>query len=66
VALIVPNMDALDKAGIGADGLDAMMRQNRAFLNSKLPSYSAVNDYELRFEPFSKTPKGSIRRFMYK
>ena len=66
VALIVPNIDALDKAGIGADGLDAVMRQNMVYLNSKLPSYSAVNDYDIRFEPFSKTPKGSIRRFMYK
>ena len=66
VALIVPNMDALDKAGIGADGLDAIMRQNIVALNNKLPGYSAVNDFELRFEPFSKTPKGSIRRFIYK
>lgn len=66
VALIVPNMDALDKAGIGADGLDAVMKQNITYLNSKLPAYSVVNDFELRFEPFSKTPKGSIRRFMYK
>ena len=66
VALIVPNMDALDKAGLGADGLDAIMRQNIVALNNKLPGYSAVNDFELRFEPFSKTPKGSIRRFMYK
>ena len=66
VALIVPDMDALDRAGIGADGLDAVMHQNIVYLNSKLPAYSAVNDYELRFEPFSKTPKGSIRRFMYK
>jgi long-chain acyl-CoA synthetase len=66
VALIVPNMDALDKAGLGADGLDAIMRQNIVALNGKLPSYSSVNDYNLRFEPFAKTPKGSIRRFMYK
>ncbi len=66
VALIVPDMDALDKANIGADALEAVMKQNIAFLNSKLPAYSAVNDFELRFEPFSKTPKGSIRRFMYK
>ena len=65
-ALIVPNLDALDKAGIGADGLDAIMKQNIVCLNGKLPGYSAVNDYELRFEPFAKTPKGSIRRFMYK
>ena len=66
VALIVPDMDALDRAGIGADALDAIMRQNLVALNNKLPGYSAVNDFELRFEPFSKTPKGSIRRFMYK
>jgi long-chain acyl-CoA synthetase len=66
VALLVPKMDELDKAGLGADGLDAIMRQNLVALNNKLPGYSAVNDYELHFEPFAKTPKGSIRRFMYK
>ena len=66
IALIVPNMDALDKAGINADALDAIMKQNITLLNSKLPAYSTVNGFEIRFEPFSKTPKGSIRRFMYK
>ena len=66
IALIVPNMDALDKAGINADALEAVMKQNISLLNSKLPTYSTVNGYELRFEPFAKTPKGSIRRFMYK
>ncbi|MBO4724329.1 MAG: AMP-binding protein [Bacteroidaceae bacterium] len=66
IALIVPNMDALDKAGIGADTLDAIMKHNIQYVNSKLPAYSAINSFELRFEPFSKTPKGSIRRFMYK
>ena len=66
VALIVPNVDALDKASIGADTLDAIMRHNIQYVNSKLPAYSAINSFELRFEPFSKTPKGSIRRFMYK
>ena len=66
IALIVPNMDALDKAGINADALDAIMKQNITLLNSKLPAYSIVNGFEIRFEPFAKTPKGSIRRFMYK
>ena len=66
VALIVPNVDTLDKAGIGADTLDAIMTHNIQYVNSKLPAYSAINSFELRFEPFSKTPKGSIRRFMYK
>ena len=65
-ALIVPNVDALDRAGIGADTLDAIMKHNIQYINSKIPAYSAINNFELRFEPFSKTPKGSIRRFMYK
>ena len=66
IALIVPNMDALDKAGLNADALEAIMKQNITLLNSKLPAYSAINSFELRFEPCSKTPQGSIRRFMYK
>ena len=66
VALIVPNLDALDAAGLTADAVDAIMRQNIVALNAKMPAYSAVNDFELRFEPFAKTPKGSIRRFLYK
>lgn len=66
VALIVPNMDALDNAGLTSAAVDAIMRQNIQALNAKLPAYSAVNDFELRFEPFAKTPKGSIRRFLYK
>jgi len=66
IALIVPNLDALDKAGLNADALEAIMKQNIALVNSKLPAYSTVNGFEIRFEPFAKTPKGSIRRFMYK
>ena len=66
IALIVPDMDALDKGGLNADALEAIMKQNIALLNSKLPAYSTVNGFEIRFEPFAKTPKGSIRRFMYK
>ena len=66
VALIVPDMNALDKSGMTSDTLDAVMRQNIVALNSQLPAYSAVNDFELHFEAFAKTPKGSIRRFLYK
>ena len=34
-------------------------------LNTKLPQFALVRTFELRSEPFAKTPKGSIRRFMY-
>ena len=35
-------------------------------LNKKIPAYSAVGGYEILFDPFAKTPKGSIKRFMYR
>ncbi|MCF0174683.1 MAG: hypothetical protein HUJ95_05005, partial [Bacteroidales bacterium] len=52
-------------AGIDADSLKAIMERNIHVLNTRIPKYSAVSTFELRFEPFAKTPKGSIKRFMY-
>ena len=66
VALIVPNMDLAAADHLDANALSAVMEQNIEALNAKIPSYSQVSGFELRYEPFSKTPKGSIRRFMYK
>ena len=51
--------------GIDANTMNAIMDENISYLNSQIPKYSAVSSYELRFEPFAKTPKGSIKRFMY-
>lgn len=65
-ALIVPNQALLSEQNIDAAGLDNIMKANIALLNEKIPGYSAVSDFELHFEPFAKTPKGSIKRFMYK
>ncbi len=63
VALIVP--DANLTGDLDAVALKNVMDANLTALNKKIPAYSQVSSYELRFEPFSKTPKGSIRRFMY-
>ena len=63
VALIVPNQNLT--ADMDAATLKNVMDANLAVLNKKIPGYSQVSSYELRFEPFVKTPKGSIRRFMY-
>lgn len=65
-ALIVPNQALLSEQNIDAAGLDNIMKANIALLNEKIPGYSAVSDFELHFDPFAKTPKGSIKRFMYK
>lgn len=63
VAIIVPDPNRTEM--LDASGLKKIMDTNIEVLNSKIPVYSHVSGYELRFEPFAKTPKGSIRRFMY-
>lgn len=64
-AIIVPDGNAIEQAGFDAATVNAVMAENVKYLNTQIPKYSAVTSFELRFEPFAKTPKGSIRRFMY-
>ena len=65
-ALIVPDQAMLADQNIDADTLKSIMDANLATLNQKIPAYSSVHGYEVQFTPFAKTPKGSIKRFMYK
>ena len=44
--------------------LNAIMEENLQSLNARLPQYAQVKTFELRFEPFAKTPKGSIKRYL--
>ena len=63
VALIVPDMNLA--ADLDAAGLKSVMDSNLEILNKRMPAYSQVASYEMHYDPFAKTPKGSIRRFMY-
>ena len=65
VALIVVDYDAMKVAGISADKAQEIVEGSVFALNAKLPSYSQIARCELRKEPFEKTPKLSIKRFMY-
>ncbi len=65
-ALIVPNQNLLAEQNIDASTLGQIMDNNLTDLNKKIPAYSAVGGYEILFDPFAKTPKGSIKRFMYR
>ena len=66
VALIVPNPDAVKEAGLSPEELQKAMEENVSALNEKLPVYSKITVCEIKNEPFEKTPKLSIKRFMYK
>lgn len=65
VALTVVDYDALKAAGIGGEDVQGAVESSVFALNSKLPAYSQISRCELRAEPFEKTPKLSIKRFMY-
>ena len=66
VALVVPNTDEVAAAGIAADRIQARIEADVFALNEKLPVYSKITACEIKDEPFEKTPKLSIKRFMYK
>lgn len=65
-ALVVPNPDAVKEAGIPTEELQATIEQLVFALNEQLPNYSKITVCEIMDQPFEKTPKLSIKRFMYK
>lgn len=65
VAILVVDYDAMAADGIASEKIQEVIDGNVFALNAKLPSYSQIGRCELRSEPFEKTPKLSIKRFMY-
>jgi len=66
VAIVYPDEDAAVRARLSKEKIDQMMDYNLNTLNRELPGYSKVSSIELRDEPFEKTPKQSIKRYLYK
>lgn len=65
ISLIVPNWEAMKADGLSVEDYEKLVREEIKRINVELPAYSRVNDIELRQDPFEKTPKQSIKRFMY-
>ena len=66
VALVHPDMDEVKNMGFTQEDLESIMEQNRQQLNEQLPVYSKLQAFELMEEEFQKTPKKSIKRYLYK
>ncbi|MDR3140187.1 MAG: AMP-binding protein [Tannerellaceae bacterium] len=64
-ALIYPDLELLDKNGISHTELEKIMQQNMNELNAEMPAYSKVSGFKLLQEEFEKTPKRSIKRYLY-
>ena len=65
VALVVVDYDAGKKSGLSEEQVNQAVNDSVLSLNSELAAYSKIGYVETRREPFEKTPKQSIRRFMY-
>lgn len=65
-ALIYPDYDEAQKDGLDENGLRLAMEQNRKDLNLMVAAYERISGIELYKTEFEKTPKRSIKRFLYK
>ena len=65
VGLVFPDYDEAKEMGLNHDDLAGVMEQNRTALNEILPAYSRLSAIEMTEEEFAKTPKKSIKRFLY-
>ena len=66
VALVHPDMDEAKNMGFSDEDLKNVMEQNRNGLNEMIPAYEKIMEIEIHEEEFEKTPKKSIKRYLYK
>lgn len=66
VALVHPDMDEVKNMGFSEEDLKNIMEQNRNGLNELIPAYEKIAEIEIHEEEFEKTPKKSIKRYLYK
>ncbi len=66
VALVYPDTSKDGQKALGTKTLTQQMEENRVFVNKNLPQYSQISAIELVASEFEKTPKRSIKRYLYK
>ncbi len=65
IALIYPDFQMAEKDGLSSVDLEKFLRGLIEDLNKNLPNYSRIKDLELMPEDFERTPKKSIKRYLY-
>ena len=66
VGLVYPDYEEAKITGISLSGIEAQMKQNLQDLNLVQPAYCKLSSIEIQEKEFEKTPKKSIKRYMYK
>ena len=65
VALVCPDFEAVDADKLSQEQLEVVMEENRKLVNAELAAYEQINVIKLYTHEFEKTPKKSIKRFLY-
>ena len=65
IGLVYPDYEEAKALGHSNEELINLMEQNRQELNAILPVYSKLASFEIREDEFEKTPKKSIKRYLY-
>lgn len=65
VALVYPDYEAMDRARLTSDMMPQVMEKVREELNRQLAAYERIDQIQLRANEFEKTPKRSIKRYLY-
>jgi long-chain acyl-CoA synthetase len=65
IALVYPDYDAVDQTGISHENLAQQMEENKENLNKMVASYEKIAEIQLYPNEFEKTPKKSIKRYLY-
>ena len=65
VALVCPDYNEVDASGLSSEQLEEQMEEARKQVNSELASYEQISIVKLYPHEFEKTPKKSIKRFLY-
>ena len=66
VALVYFDVEAMRKDGLDEEAVSDLPEKVRVSANRQLPAYSQIAKVEVVLAPFEKTPKMSIKRFLYK
>jgi long-chain acyl-CoA synthetase len=65
IALVYPDYDAMVESGLLPDDLTLLMGKNKAVLNKSVASYEKIAEIQLVPYEFEKTPKKSVKRYLY-
>lgn len=65
IGLVHPDFEEANSMGFSIEDIENIMEQNRKELNAMLPSFAKISAIKMLKEEFAKTPKKSIKRYLY-